>query len=469
MATVVQPRRDDARSARTSRRRANRLPAVRDYEQVDREIIGTLRPTLGWFAALGIAILCLLIGVARLDLPDPRGARRRRLPPAGDVGRLHHHLRVLGRYRPRRHADLGDSVPVPRRLPHDDLPRCRSDDGVRRHDGGTLPDPPPRAAVEVLLADPVSELAAHLAESKSPLVWDVFAILTYLTVSATFLYVGLIPDIAVLRDRETNPVRKRIFAALVARAGGTRTASGATSRARTCSSPRSPRRSCSPCTPSCRSTSRWRSRPGWHATIFPPYFVAGAIFSGIGMVFTIIIPIRKFFKLQHYVTINDLDAAAKLCLFTSMVVGLAYLTEFQVAWMSRQQVRAGVLLEPRVRPVGVGRVDHADLQHGPAALALLAEAAAQHDLAVHPLDLHQHRDVVRAVRDRRPVALARVRAVAVGRLRADLGRLLDPARLVRLVLHVVPALHQAAARHGDRRDQGDRPAEDAEARRSRGA
>jgi molybdopterin-containing oxidoreductase family membrane subunit len=74
--------------------------------------------------------------------------------------------------------------------------------------------------------------------------------------------------------------------------------------------------------------------PGWHATIFPPYFVAGAIFSGIGMVFTIIIPIRKFFNLKHYVTLNDLDAAAKLCLFTSMVVGLAYLTEFQVAWMS---------------------------------------------------------------------------------------------------------------------------------------
>jgi molybdopterin-containing oxidoreductase family membrane subunit len=74
--------------------------------------------------------------------------------------------------------------------------------------------------------------------------------------------------------------------------------------------------------------------PGWHATIFPPYFVAGAIFSGIGMVFTIVIPIRKAFKLEHYITLNDLDAAAKLCLFTSSVVGLAYLTEFQVAWMS---------------------------------------------------------------------------------------------------------------------------------------
>ena len=78
--------------------------------------------------------------------------------------------------------------------------------------------------------------------------------------------------------------------------------------------------------------------PGWHATIFPPYFVAGAIFSGLGMVFTIIIPLRKYFGLQHYVTLNDLDAAAKMCLFTSLVVGLAYVTEFQIAWMSGNKV-----------------------------------------------------------------------------------------------------------------------------------
>jgi len=78
--------------------------------------------------------------------------------------------------------------------------------------------------------------------------------------------------------------------------------------------------------------------PGWHTTIFPPYFVAGAIFSGIGMVFTIIIPIRKFFNLKHYVTLNHLDAAAKLCLFTSMVVGCAYLLEFWVAWYSGNEV-----------------------------------------------------------------------------------------------------------------------------------
>ena len=119
--------------------------------------------------------------------------------------------------------------------------------------------------------------------------------------------------------------------------------------------------------------------PGWHTTIFAPYFVAGAIFSGMGMVFTIIIPIRKFFKLQHYVTLNHLDAGAKLCLFTSMVVGCAYLVEFFIGWYGGVPVEQAVLVEPRVRPVVVGRVDHAHVQHDSAALALLAEAAPQPD------------------------------------------------------------------------------------------
>uniref|UniRef100_UPI003341B207 NrfD/PsrC family molybdoenzyme membrane anchor subunit n=1 Tax=Gemmatimonas sp. TaxID=1962908 RepID=UPI003341B207 len=74
--------------------------------------------------------------------------------------------------------------------------------------------------------------------------------------------------------------------------------------------------------------------PGWHASIFPPYFVAGAIFSGFAMVWTIAIPMRKWFKLEHYITLNHLDATAKVVLFTSMVVGCAYLIEFFIAWYS---------------------------------------------------------------------------------------------------------------------------------------
>ena len=162
-------------------------------------------------------------------------------------------------------------------------------------------------------------------------------------------------------------------------AGAIQIESGGTSRAPTCSSPRWPRRSCCRCTRWCPSTSRWRIVPGWHATIFPPYFVAGAIFSGMGMVFTIIIPLRKFMNLRHYVTLNDLDAGAKLCLFTSIVVGMRVSHRVPHRLALRQSGGAGVLVEPRLRPVVVGRVDHDALQHGPAAVALLAEAPAQPD------------------------------------------------------------------------------------------
>ena len=258
-------------------------------------------------------------------------------------------------------------------------------------------------------------------QSKSPLVWDVFAILTYLTISSTFLYIGLIPDIAVLRDRETNPMRKSIFAHALARLAELRSRvaalharvsvprrvrdaaralgalgrvvrlrDGADVRAGT---RRSSRRTSSPARSS--RASAWCSRSSSRCA--------------------------SAFKLEHYVTLNDLDAAAKLCLFTSLRRRPRVPHRVPGRVDERQPVRAGLLLEPRVRPVGVGRVDHADLQHGAAAVALLAEAAAQHDVALHPVALHQPRDVVRAVRDRRPVAVARVRAVAVGHAIARRG------------------------------------------------
>jgi Ni/Fe-hydrogenase subunit HybB-like protein len=169
---------------------------------------------------------------------------------------------------------------------------------------------------------------------KSPLVWDVFAILTYLTVSATFLYVGLIPDIAVLRDREDiSPIRRRVFAQLSLGWRNTDREWRHFARAYLFLAAFS-----TPLVLSVHSVVSFdfamALTPGWHTTIFPPYFVAGAIFSGIGMVFTIIIPLRKWFGLKHYVTINHLDAAAKLALFTSLCVGCAYMNEWFVAWFS---------------------------------------------------------------------------------------------------------------------------------------
>jgi molybdopterin-containing oxidoreductase family membrane subunit len=172
---------------------------------------------------------------------------------------------------------------------------------------------------------------------KSPLVWDVFAILTYLTVSATFLYIGLVPDLAAMRDRETHPVRKQIYGVLSLGWRNSDREWRHFARAYLFLAAFS-----TPLVLSVHSVVSFDFAmslvPGWHATLFAPYFVAGAIFSGIGMVFTIIIPIRRWFNLKRYVTINHLDAAAKLCLFTSLVVGTAYLVEFFIGWYSGSEM-----------------------------------------------------------------------------------------------------------------------------------
>ncbi len=167
---------------------------------------------------------------------------------------------------------------------------------------------------------------------RSPLLWDVFAISTYLTVSATFLFMGLIPDIAVIRDAASG-WRKRIYGLLSL---GWRNSNhewrhfmrmylflAALS---------------TPLVLSVHSVVSWDFAmgivPGWHATIFAPYFVAGAIFSGCGMVITILVPLRKYFHLERYLQVRHFENLAKLCLLTSSIVGYAYFTEYFIAWYS---------------------------------------------------------------------------------------------------------------------------------------
>ena len=211
---------------------------------------------------------------------------------------------------------------------------------------------------------------------KSPLVWDVFAILTYLTVSSTFLYIGL-------DSRHRGAARSGEESRSASASSGVLSLGWRNSDREWRHFARAYLFLAAFSTPLVLSVHSVVSfdfamalTPGWHTTIFPPYFVAGAIFSGIGMVFTIIIPLRKWFGLKHYVTINHLDAAAKLCLFTSLVVGCAYMTEWFVAWYSGNEVREGVLREPHLGPVVVGVGDSLHVQHGPAALALLGRAGA---------------------------------------------------------------------------------------------
>jgi molybdopterin-containing oxidoreductase family membrane subunit len=167
---------------------------------------------------------------------------------------------------------------------------------------------------------------------KSPLLWDVFAISTYATVSVVFLYVGLIPDIAIARDRARG-WRKLLYTALALGWHGTSRQWKAHNRTVLHLSGLA-----TPLVLSVHSVVSWDFAmsivPGWHATIFAPYFVAGAIFSGFAMVLTIIIPVRRIYGLERYITDYHFDNMAKFVLLTSMIVGYAYVIEYFVAWYS---------------------------------------------------------------------------------------------------------------------------------------
>jgi molybdopterin-containing oxidoreductase family membrane subunit len=168
---------------------------------------------------------------------------------------------------------------------------------------------------------------------RSPLLWDVFAVSTYATVSMIFWYTGLIPDMATARDRAKNKIQKAIYGVLAMNWTGSvrdwahyervyaRFAWLAT-----------------PLVLSVHSVVSFDFAvsmiPGWHTTIFPPYFVAGAIFSGFGMVITLLVPMRKFLRLEHIITVNHLELCNKVILATSLIVGYAYISEFFVAWYS---------------------------------------------------------------------------------------------------------------------------------------
>jgi Ni/Fe-hydrogenase subunit HybB-like protein len=166
----------------------------------------------------------------------------------------------------------------------------------------------------------------------SPLVWDVFAISTYFTVSLVFWYIGLVPDFATIRERATG-VRRVVYGALSLGWDGS---AKAWQRYEAVSLVLA---GCS--TPLVLSVHTIVSMdfatsviPGWHATIFPPYFVAGAIFSGFAMVLTLMLITRVVFKLEDYITVEHMESMNKIIVLTGSIVGIAYLSEFFIAWYS---------------------------------------------------------------------------------------------------------------------------------------
>lgn len=167
----------------------------------------------------------------------------------------------------------------------------------------------------------------------SPLLWDVFAISTYFLVSLIFWYIGLIPDFATIRDRARNKISKSIYGAL---SFGWDGAAKTWSRYETVALVLA-----GLATPLVLSVHTIVSMdfatsviPGWHTTIFPPYFVAGAIFSGFAMVLTLMIVTRKVYKLEDYITIQHLEMMNIVIIITGSIVGVAYLTELFIAWYS---------------------------------------------------------------------------------------------------------------------------------------
>jgi molybdopterin-containing oxidoreductase family membrane subunit len=174
---------------------------------------------------------------------------------------------------------------------------------------------------------------------RSPLLWDVFAVSVYFTCSALFWYMGLIPDLATLRDRAKQKIRKIMLGILsLGWRGGNR---------QWINYERAYLILAGVSTPLVLSVHSVVSTdfavsivPGWHTTIFPPYFVAGAIFSGFAMVMTLAVIVRRVFHLENIITLNHLEKMNKIMLLTGMMVGYAYACEFFIAWYSGNMYEA---------------------------------------------------------------------------------------------------------------------------------
>jgi molybdopterin-containing oxidoreductase family membrane subunit len=177
-------------------------------------------------------------------------------------------------------------------------------------------------------------LGSLWANFNSPLLWDVFAISTYFTVSLVFWYTGLVPDFATIRDRAKGKIAKVSYSLL---SFGWTGSAKHWSRYETVSLILA-----GVSTPLVLSVHTIVSMdfatsvvPGWHTTIFPPYFVAGAIFSGFAMVLTLMLITRVVFKLEDYITLEHIALMNKIMMTTGSIVGVAYITEFFIAWYSQ--------------------------------------------------------------------------------------------------------------------------------------
>ncbi len=291
---------------------------------------------------------------------------------------------------------------------------------------------------------------------RSPLIWDVFAVSTYATVSALFWYVGLVPDLATLRDRARNRLAQIIygFGAMGWRGSASHWHNYETAYVLLAGL-------ATPLVLSVHTVVSFDFAigiiPGWHATIFPPYFVAGAIYAGFAMVLTLAIPLRALFKLEDFITARHLQNMAKVMLATGLIVVYGYMVGAVLRLVQRQRLRDVHGLEPHLRTLPLALVHAAALQRGGAAVPVVPPRPHLAPVAVRHLDGRQRRHVARALRHHRHQPAPRLPAGLLGHLsRVDLG-LEHVHRHHRPVPDAVLPLHPLPAGDLDLRDADDRP------------
>ena len=286
---------------------------------------------------------------------------------------------------------------------------------------------------------------------RSPLVWDVFAVSTYATISAVFWYVGLVPDFATMREKASHPLTRKVYGILgLGWRGSARhwkryealyilLAGIAT-----------------PLVLSVHTVVSFDFAvaivPGWHTTIFPPYFVAGAIYSGFAMVLVLAIPIRHYYRLESMITMRHLQNSAKIMLATGLIVGYGYFFEAFIAFYSGSTYERFMMQNRWFGSYAVFLLVADSLQPGYAAGTLVPKDSRQHQVAVPDLTGDSGGHVAGALHHHRHQPQPRLSALIVGSLRRHPLGLCGAGRHHRLLHCGHLYLHSHHAGYFDLRD-----------------
>ena len=373
----------------------------------------------GYWVAVALAGSLVLAGVARSAIRSMHGHRRLGSQLAGLLGLRHHELRLLDRHQPRRHADLRDSASGQCHLAAPGHALRRGHHRLRADHRRDLPDLPPRPAVALLLADSVSERAPDLAEL--PLAAGL-GLLRHLHLphrQPTFLFLPMIPDFAVVRDATTG-LRKKIYGVLALGWQGTPSqwhrleiamqimaiaiipVAVSVHTIVSCDFAMTP-------------------VPMWHSTIFGPYFVVGAIFSGIAALIMAMALLRKFLHLEEYLQPMHFENLGKLLLTMSLLWFYFTFAERLTTWYGNDPSEMAVFWATHPASIRAALLDDGGLQLHHSRSDPGHQEAAHHHRLRHRVLRHRRRHVARALPDHRAVARAQVPALLVGTSTAPPG------------------------------------------------